>query len=502
MRLRLGFSVLRHDILAHRLLAGAVALGGALAASNASAAPGDLLIAVGSEVHDFEAGGDLTMAAPFATLGGEIVSFCMGPGHHLYVGINGGGIYDITAGGDFSAAQPFASLPGTPISLACNATTVRALVNTSVYDATGGGANLFAFDLQNGIEIMYGVGGHLFAVRYDGVVDIHSGGSLAAKPFHVASSGDFFVAGSSDGDTMIVSGLLTGIHDVTLAGPLGAAIVTGLDQATDVIVSPKGTYAWDSLQAAIFDITAGGDMSNATPHATAYSTTWGAMVYVTGCGDGFEQPDEACDGDGAGVGGESATCNDDCTLADCGDDKVNQAAGEACDDGAETAACDDDCTLASCGDGHENTAAGEACDDGNTTPGDGCDASCSIEEGGAGGAGGTGDGGAGGTVDRGGAGGAGGSAENGGSPSSETVCTPGQQIACACPGGAPGAQACSTDGSGYASCSCPPPSELPLEPEDGCSVTERRSSPLSWLAAVAAALVASLRRRRAQRVAR
>lgn len=34
-------------------------------------------------------------------------------------------------------------------------------------------------------------------------------------------------------------------------------------------------------------------------------------------------------------------------------------------------------------------------------------------------------------------------------------CVPGQQIECACPGGAPGAQACLPDGSGYEPCECP-----------------------------------------------
>jgi hypothetical protein len=34
-------------------------------------------------------------------------------------------------------------------------------------------------------------------------------------------------------------------------------------------------------------------------------------------------------------------------------------------------------------------------------------------------------------------------------------CVPGQQIECACPGGAPGAQACLPDGSGYDVCECP-----------------------------------------------
>jgi cysteine-rich repeat protein len=63
----------------------------------------------------------------------------------------------------------------------------------------------------------------------------------------------------------------------------------------------------------------------------------------------------------------------------CGDGVTD--APEECDDAGESASCDADCTLAECGDGTLNTTAGEECDDGNTTPGDGCDASCLIEVG-------------------------------------------------------------------------------------------------------------------------
>ena len=58
---------------------------------------------------------------------------------------------------------------------------------------------------------------------------------------------------------------------------------------------------------------------------------------------------------------------------------MNAAAGEQCDDGGQSATCDADCTPASCGDGTLNTAAGEQCDDHNTVSGDGCSASCQTE---------------------------------------------------------------------------------------------------------------------------
>ena len=46
------------------------------------------------------------------------------------------------------------------------------------------------------------------------------------------------------------------------------------------------------------------------------------------------------------------------------------------------------------------------------------------------------------------------SGDSGGTVGQQTGCVPGDQKACACPGGAQGAQACSADGKGYADCVC------------------------------------------------
>ena len=104
------------------------------------------------------------------------------------------------------------------------------------------------------------------------------------------------------------------------------------------------------------------------------------------CGDGIVNTSalEQCDGDGAGTGGETASCNIDCTPAQCGDGVVNAAALEQCDGngagfGGETAACNIDCSLSVCGDGVRNISAGEVCDgDGMGSGGDTviCDADC------------------------------------------------------------------------------------------------------------------------------
>ena len=120
------------------------------------------------------------------------------------------------------------------------------------------------------------------------------------------------------------------------------------------------------------------------------------------CGNGALEPGEACDAGQGGAG--DARCNHDCTLPRCGDGVLNPYAGEQCDGGlgcssdclltcgngqveglercdggGETAACNLDCTLARCGDEITNFAAGETCDDGNTAAGDGCSARCAIE---------------------------------------------------------------------------------------------------------------------------
>jgi len=149
------------------------------------------------------------------------------------------------------------------------------------------------------------------------------------------------------------------------------------------------------------------------------------------CQDGVVDTGEICDD-----GGESFTCDTNCTPASCGDGDLNATRGETCDDGnasdndscpssnpagapwcltatcgdgftcsdvvtctsgpfggpeacddaGPSATCDADCSLAVCGDGTLNplnvtppaTAAGEACDDGNLVDGDGCDSNCTV----------------------------------------------------------------------------------------------------------------------------
>ncbi|MBR58226.1 MAG: hypothetical protein CMH54_09415 [Myxococcales bacterium] len=94
---------------------------------------------------------------------------------------------------------------------------------------------------------------------------------------------------------------------------------------------------------------------------------------TSSCGDSILHTEhgESCDD-----GGESASCNADCTASSCGDGTLNTTAGEACDGGGESATCNADCTVAACGDGTINVTAGESCDDTYTDSCGTCNATC------------------------------------------------------------------------------------------------------------------------------
>lgn len=110
------------------------------------------------------------------------------------------------------------------------------------------------------------------------------------------------------------------------------------------------------------------------------------------CGDGQIRGTEECDdGNSGGLDG----CSDSCTIefrysceeiagqpsvceTQCGNGQLDR--GEACDPQLTPSSCTFDCLEEShCGDGHLDT--DEECDDGNEATGDGCTASCEIEDG-------------------------------------------------------------------------------------------------------------------------
>ncbi len=79
---------------------------------------------------------------------------------------------------------------------------------------------------------------------------------------------------------------------------------------------------------------------------------------------------------------ETAECNIDCTVSECGDGKANPTAGEACDLGgdqnSDSGACTSTCQLATCGDGLTHAGV-EECDNGDRGDNvDGCDSNCTT----------------------------------------------------------------------------------------------------------------------------
>jgi len=115
----------------------------------------------------------------------------------------------------------------------------------------------------------------------------------------------------------------------------------------------------------------GGDGNGCTPGSTATCDCPGGEVGVQTCSsDGRSFSQCECGGGTGGSGGMGT--NDDCGNG-------MQDAGEACDDGGESATCNTNCTVSSCGDGVVNATAGESCDKGNEFD---CPDDCGIDGGG------------------------------------------------------------------------------------------------------------------------
>jgi cysteine-rich repeat protein len=98
-----------------------------------------------------------------------------------------------------------------------------------------------------------------------------------------------------------------------------------------------------------------------------------AACQVNVCGDGKQASTEACD-HGAMNGTTGNSCDIQCKVVGCGNGILE--VGEQCDprapvftspnDPTQTATCDDDCTAAFCGDSKTNSAALEVCDQGTS----------------------------------------------------------------------------------------------------------------------------------------
>ncbi len=122
------------------------------------------------------------------------------------------------------------------------------------------------------------------------------------------------------------------------------------------------------------------------------SASCNADCTVSSCGDGVVNAaaGEVCDEGGAVASGG---CAGDCAqifagwyctagqacVTQCGDNITSGT--EVCDSGGESASCDGDCTTPVCGDGRVNSAALETCDDNDALSDDGCSATCTTEPG-------------------------------------------------------------------------------------------------------------------------
>ena len=133
--------------------------------------------------------------------------------------------------------------------------------------------------------------------------------------------------------------------------------------STDETTTTAGPTATDT------DPTTGGGATEGTTTGTVEPT---ADCLMETCGDGELQGSEECDD---GNDDNTDACIDTCQLATCGDAYV-LAEVEECDDGGESETCDADCTAAACGDMTVNATAGEECDDGNDDDTDDCPTTC------------------------------------------------------------------------------------------------------------------------------
>ncbi|MCA9689728.1 MAG: hypothetical protein KC636_08965, partial [Myxococcales bacterium] len=167
--------------------------------------------------------------------------------------------------------------------------------------------------------------------------------------------------GGSDGATTdaTTDGATTDATATTIAGSSGSSDAT--THGSEGETATNATTTGDATQTTTSDDTDASDSDLTDASDTA----------VDRCGDGVIDDGEDCDD-----GGESASCDSDCTPAVCGDGTHNASAGEGCDDGGESASCDADCSVATCGDGAINHSAGERCDDGNRDALDGCELDC------------------------------------------------------------------------------------------------------------------------------
>lgn len=331
------------------------------------AAPGQILVSesANGSVVDIAAGGDLGAAPRFATGLSTPRGLCVGPNGDVFVAEQSGAqVTIITDGGDFTDAEPFAyvSVGGFfPVSLACDDTSIYMLdLQGLLLDITAGGDILVnpliqSFGYGTSIGLMRD-GTDLFVSTGD-VFDVSAGGDFTGMPGY-ATGGAIGAIATRGGARLGASFVAPVIHDWTAGGALDDTTIwatlpsnIAADNQVDGLLI-AGAQLLALSDNAVYDVTAGGDLTMAQPFATGLL---GDLVGYEGMLHHVCSQDADCDDADACNGAET-----------CESNACAPAASPDCDD-------EDVCTADSC----------DAKDGCANEPIEGCctqDADCSLEE--------------------------------------------------------------------------------------------------------------------------
>lgn len=321
------------------------------------AAPGAMLVSesANGSVIDVAGGGDLSVAPRFATGLSMPRGLCVGPGGDIYVAESGGAqITIITDGGDFTEGEPFSfvSTGGYfPVSLACDDASIFVLdLQGIVLDITAGGdvrvnPILQSFGYGTSVSLLRD-GTDVFVAAGD-VFDVTAGGDFTGLPGYATGGGVGAIAGW-DAMHLGASFVAPVIHDWTAGGALDEttvwatlpANVAGDNQVDGLLVAGDQLLAVSDN--AVYDVTAGGDLTMAMPFAAGLLgdlVGYEGSVHHVCSADGDCEDADACNG---AETCESNTCVP-AAAPDCDDEDVCTA--DACDakDGCTNEAIDGCC---------------------------------------------------------------------------------------------------------------------------------------------------------------
>lgn len=230
---------------------------------------------------------------------------------------------------------------------------------------SGGNVVFVALNSMTELGVYSNIGGSLRVV-VDGNTVLPGGiGNFNAR--------DFGLLGSIDGENVLFNGAGVGSGVHGLFAEIGGSLIKVVDD-NDMLEGK--TIRFINGNTSRGDALSGNEVAFLAGFADDSQGLFVATIPLDVCGNGILEAGEECDD-----AGESATCDVDCTFAQCGDGTLNSTAEEQCDDGGSNSdttpdACRTDCTVAGCGDNIIDT--GEECDDGNNIDADGCQGNCLL----------------------------------------------------------------------------------------------------------------------------